>query len=99
MLCSSRRKPAKKRWSTPRPASASEIRNAVQEFLDVGRTSVPRADCGPGAAPENGLQGDVTAADRDSGRSTQGYRCNISFVGGYAGRGAGITSTSFINFF
>ncbi|WP_067810980.1 LVIVD repeat-containing protein [Nocardia beijingensis] len=73
----------------------SAPRDAVQEFLDVGRTSVPRADCGPGSAPENGLQGDVTAADRDSGRSTQGYRCNISFVGGYAGRGAGITSTSF----
>ncbi|MFR9754106.1 LVIVD repeat-containing protein, partial [Nocardia sp. 004] len=82
------------------PASAtadswSGPRNAIQEFLDVGRTPVPRANCGPGSAPENGLQGDVTAADRDSGRSRQGYRCNMSFVGGYAGRGAGITSTSF----
>uniref|UniRef100_UPI002456895A LVIVD repeat-containing protein n=1 Tax=Nocardia carnea TaxID=37328 RepID=UPI002456895A len=34
-------------------------------------------------------------ADRDSGRSTQGYRCNISRIGGYPGRGAGINSTQF----
>lgn len=82
----------------PGSASAdlqSDIETAVQEFFDVGRESVPRADCGPGAMPEPGLQGDVPAADRDSGRSTQGYRCNMSMVGQFAGRGAGITSTSF----
>ncbi|GAA5049355.1 LVIVD repeat-containing protein [Nocardia callitridis] len=82
----------------PGSASAdlqSDLQQSVHEFLDVGRTSVPRADCGPGSRPENGLQGDVTAADRDSGRSTQGYDCNMSFIGGYSGRGAGITSTSF----
>ncbi|MBF6094916.1 LVIVD repeat-containing protein [Nocardia cyriacigeorgica] len=82
----------------PAGASAdlqSDIANGVREFLDVGRTSVPRADCGPGSMPEPGLQGDVPAADRDSGRSTQGYRCNMSMVGQFAGRGAGITSTSF----
>ncbi|MET7772209.1 hypothetical protein [Nocardia sp. NPDC005366] len=69
--------------------------DAVREFLDVGRTAVPRADCGAGSMPEPGLQGDVPAADRDNGRSTRGYRCNMSMVGNYAGRGAGITSTSF----
>ncbi|MEV0299157.1 hypothetical protein [Nocardia sp. NPDC050710] len=82
----------------PNSASAdlqSDITTAVQEFLDVGRTAAPRADCGPGSLPEPGLQGDVPAADRNSGRSTQGYRCNISMVGNFAGRGAGITSTSF----
>ncbi|WP_280210769.1 LVIVD repeat-containing protein [Nocardia cyriacigeorgica] len=82
----------------PAGASAdlqSDIATGVREFLDVGRTSVPRADCGPGSMPEPGLQGDVPAADRDSGRSTQGYRCNMSMVGQFAGRGAGITSTSF----
>ncbi|MGW5451423.1 LVIVD repeat-containing protein [Nocardia sp. NPDC003979] len=67
----------------------------VHEFFDIGRTSVPRAECGPGSAPETGLQGDVPAADRDSGRSAQGYHCNMSMAGGYTGRGAGITSTSF----
>lgn len=45
--------------------------------------------------PETGLQGDVPAKDRNSGRSTKGYRCNMSMVGNYWGRGAGITSTSF----
>lgn len=73
----------------------SDIETAVQEFFDVGRTAVPRADCGPGSRPEPGLQGDVPAADRDSGRSTMGYSCNISMVGQYPGHGAGITSTSF----
>ncbi|WP_328400139.1 LVIVD repeat-containing protein [Nocardia sp. NBC_00403] len=84
----------------PSSASAdlqSDIATFVQEFLDVGRTSVPRADCGPGSMPETGLQGDVPAADRDSRRSTQGYRCNMTMLGGFAGRGAGITSTSYEN--
>ncbi|MQY17376.1 LVIVD repeat-containing protein [Nocardia macrotermitis] len=73
----------------------SDIATQVQQFLDVGTTAVPRANCGPGSLPETGMQGDVSAADRDSGRSKQGYRCNISMVGGYTGRGAGITSTTF----
>ncbi|MEV6280116.1 hypothetical protein [Nocardia sp. NPDC051832] len=73
----------------------SDIGTAVQELLDVGRTAPPRADCGPGSMPEPGLQGDVPAADRDSGRSTLGYRCNMTMLGQFAGRGAGITSTSF----
>ncbi len=71
------------------------ITNQVQQFLGVGTASVPRARCGAGSLPENGLQGDVPATDRDDGRSTQGYRCNLSLVGGYAGRGAGITSTTY----
>ncbi|RMI35275.1 LVIVD repeat-containing protein [Nocardia stercoris] len=74
----------------------SDIMNQVQQFFDVGTTAVPRADCGPGSAPENGLQGDVPAADRDSGRSTQGYTCNMSLVGGYENsQGGGITSVTY----
>lgn len=42
-----------------------------------------------------GLQGDVPAAERDSGRSSSGYSCNISRLGAYEGRGAGIVSASF----
>lgn len=72
-----------------------DLPTLVHEFLEAGRESVPRADCGPGSLPETGMQGDVPAADRESGRSTLGYRCNITRVGGYTGRGAGITSTSF----
>ncbi|GAA3168414.1 hypothetical protein GCM10020255_055360 [Rhodococcus baikonurensis] len=45
--------------------------------------------------PETGLQGDVPAEDRNSGRSRDGYSCNMSQIGGYSGRGGGITSTNF----
>src|SRR4051794_8465899 len=45
---------------------------------------VPKANCGPGSNPETGkLQGEVTIADRDSGRSSQGYTCNMEQVGLY----------------
>src|SRR5207244_1251297 len=45
---------------------------------------VGRADCGPGSNPETSdLQGSVTVADRESGRSSQGYRCNMALVGNY----------------
>ncbi|HZQ80139.1 MAG TPA: hypothetical protein VFE55_22635 [Acidimicrobiia bacterium] len=45
---------------------------------------VPKAECGPGSQPESGqLDGEVTVADRESGRSAQGYRCNIEQVGHY----------------
>ncbi len=73
----------------------SDLLPGVQEFLDIGRSSVPRANCGPGSLPETGLQGDVPAGDRETGRSTQGYRCNMSLIGGYAGRGGGLASATF----
>jgi hypothetical protein len=44
---------------------------------------VPRAQCGPGSNPETGLQGQVPLEDRDSGRSAQGYSCNLDVVGRY----------------
>ncbi|WP_433574937.1 LVIVD repeat-containing protein [Nocardia brasiliensis] len=75
----------------------SEINDNIIEFLEVGRTAVPRAECGPGSLPEAGLQGDVPAAERDNGRSTLGYRCNMSLVGQQSGIGAGIVSAGFEN--
>ena len=44
---------------------------------------VPRAQCGPGSEPEppDALQGEVTAKDRDSGRSTRPYTCNVELLG------------------
>ncbi len=64
-------------------------------FTDIGAVSVPRAECGPGSMPEPGLQGDVPAEDRNSGRSRQGYQCNMFQVGGLQERGGGILSVTF----
>ena len=50
-------------------------------------SAVPRAVCGPGSAPENGMQGQVPLADRESGRSQQGYSCNLELLGQYQGEG------------
>jgi hypothetical protein len=44
---------------------------------------VPRAVCGAGSRPEPALQGEVTKADRISGRSAHGYTCNLALVGTY----------------
>jgi hypothetical protein len=47
-----------------------------------GRTTpTDYGDCGPGALPETGLQGQVPRPDQDSGRSRQGYVCNVHLVG------------------
>jgi hypothetical protein len=54
------------------------------ENADTFQGPVPRADCGPGSDPETGsLQGQVTVADRESGRSAEGYTCNMELVGHY----------------
>jgi hypothetical protein len=53
---------------------------------------VGRAACGPGSNPETGLQGQVTKADRVSGRSQFGYRCNLDLVGRYQGDGGSFQS-------
>ena len=50
---------------------------------------VPRANCGPGSSPETGIQGDVSQADRSSGRSQLGYRCNLELMGQFQAQGAG----------
>lgn len=44
--------------------------------------------CSEGSQPEPGLQGQVSRADRDSGRSLQGYNCNLHQIGQYQGEGA-----------
>jgi hypothetical protein len=49
------------------------------------------ARCGPRDRPETGLQGQVPMADRASGRSVEGYTCNLTEVGF-------MKSSSFANF-
>ncbi|MGH3717033.1 MAG: LVIVD repeat-containing protein [Micromonosporaceae bacterium] len=58
-------------------------------------TAVPEADCGPGSSPETGLQGQVPLADRESGRSTRGYRCNLELIGQFQGEGSSWVSQSY----
>ncbi len=53
-----------------------------------GANFVTPAPCGAGSVPETGLQGQVSLADRESGRSKQGYKCNMELGGQYQGEGS-----------
>lgn len=59
------------------------------------RNDIATATCGPGSAPEPGIQGRVPRADRDSGRSRQPYTCNLALDGSYQGTGGGILSAQY----
>jgi hypothetical protein len=75
------------------PSIASSI--ASGEAPAVFEGPVPQARCGKGALPETGLQGQVPLADRQSGRSARGYRCNLELVGQYQGEGSSWVSQSY----
>ncbi|MFD0364756.1 LVIVD repeat-containing protein [Nocardia sp. GCM10030253] len=75
--------------------AAQPPNTSIQQFDSIAADAAAAAQCGPGSAPETGLQGDVPAADRASGRSTQGYRCNITRIGGFEGAGGGLVSAAF----
>ncbi|WP_405728998.1 hypothetical protein OG885_09505 [Streptomyces sp. NBC_00028] len=64
---------------------------------DTGEGVAKRANCGPGSLPETGVQGQVPLKDRESGRSKQGYRCNLERLGGYQGEGATYVNPSYKN--
>jgi hypothetical protein len=50
---------------------------------------VPPPVCQPGDRTEQGVDGQLTQGERDSGASTKPYNCNLAIVGEYAGQGAG----------
>ena len=52
--------------------------------------AVPRAECGPDAREETGIQGRVSRADHESGLAAQGLRCNTELVGQHTQEKAGI---------
>ena len=54
---------------------------------------VPRAECGPGAREETGIQGRVSRADHDSGLAAQGLQCNTELVGQHTQEKAGVDGT------
>lgn len=54
----------------------------------VQDASTDKASCGPNDLPEGDIQGQVPREDRISGRSKQGYRCNLELIGQYQGEGA-----------
>ncbi|MGH3431303.1 MAG: LVIVD repeat-containing protein [Thermocrispum sp.] len=58
-------------------------------------SAVPAAACGPGSAPETGLQGQVPLADRQSGRSQRAYSCNLELLGRYQGQGQATVGASY----
>jgi hypothetical protein len=66
----------------------SPTESRTTETREPWTTPVPVAACGPDDPVENGLQGQVPAGDRASGRSLQGYACNLELVGRFAGEGA-----------
>ncbi len=78
-----------------RSAVAAALACALAVTLPVGasaqgepfESTVPRATCGPGSWPESELQGQVPLAERQSGRSKQGYTCNLELLGQYQGEG------------
>ncbi len=66
-------------------AAVSSVAGADDRWAFDG--PVGRADCGPGSRPESGLQGSIPIPERASGRSSEGYTCNMTQVGRYAGEG------------
>lgn len=64
------------------PSVAAHGRTAV-----VAASPTPPATCGPGASPETGIQGEVTAADHDSGYSDQPFTCNTKMIGHFGTSG------------
>lgn len=71
--------------------------NPSHAHAAAGDGRIQTADCGPGSRPETGVQGQVPAADRRDGRSTQGYSCNLEMLGGYQGEGTGAVAASYRN--
>ncbi len=63
---------------TGTPATAAPVASSV---------ATPAAACGADDPVETGLQGQVPLADRLSGRSAAGYRCNTELVSSVPGEG------------
>lgn len=76
-------------------AAVVGLGSAPLASADPDDSGIARANCGPDSSPETGLQGQVPRRDRDSGRSSRGYWCNMTLIGRYQGEGAGVVSPSY----
>jgi len=65
------------------PGGLSRLSPPAGAASAVFEGPAPRADCGPDSRPETARQGEITVADRASGRSAAGYTCNAELVGRY----------------
>lgn len=78
-------------------AIASATTSVSSEGLGYGieppLLPVPRAECGPGARAETGVQGRVSRADHESGLAAQGLLCNTELVGQHTQEKAGQSGT------
>jgi len=66
----------------PTPAQAPE-----QEPAEPSYAATPRARCGPGSHPLDGVQGRVPASAINSPQAAHGWTCNLSVTGHYASPG------------
>ena len=64
---------------------------AAAQGTEPPLTASPRADCGPGAVPEPGIQGRVPA-----GANPAGYKCNLNLIG-RQGVGGGFKVERFVD--
>lgn len=76
---------------------AAQAPPAFDPTWDIWPTAVDPAHCRAGDRVETGLQGEVPLEDRKSGRSTEGYNCNLDLVGQYQGEGGGWVSATYKN--
>jgi len=68
--------------------SSSGVGKEGADAVAVFEGPVPKASCGAGSRPEPDLQGRVPIEDRESGRSQEGYECNLELKGQDQNQGA-----------
>lgn len=68
--------------SSTNPSSSTPATGSL-----IGASQASPASCDTGSRPEPSIQGQVPLADRQSGRSQQGYTCNMQLLGQYQGEG------------
>ena len=67
----------------PPPTQQKVTPLPVQQALEPRLEATEQGVCGPGSKPETGLQGRVSRADHESGRTAAGFTCNTELVGEY----------------